>query len=746
VYILQLFPLSGPQKSFSQLEIQGCGFWSSADIIMKFTCVSGSGFAAPRSCPGLLKSPGVLSCKPPRLGEAGTYEVTVAMDGSTFLPDKLYVNVYKDFNLLSISPALVDRRLYSSTQFIVVVKGIIEVPKSNTIRVRVLVAGSPESLTEESHAEAIDVIGTFRDSEDENAENLNGTNDAASLDDQQSNNKSATGIEVVDSKKYVVFNLDFDQIRSVSSADAVYMNVKLSLNDYDYCSPLPTNKSVILHSFEPVSLLPACYALDSEDASAAQISSSKREVCVCGNGFINSMGLRTGASIEAVLRAKVGKGFGEVVLPLKCYSNDRIYFIPPTVEQFVAASGLTIDAASYPTLLNTVVRFQLNSPPEPVPTGGPVHSRVNTANALSSSSLPERSQSTTSGGENSAASADIIQLSPRVLKLDLYTPQPINIVPVVCRRVPGMLLTITGVLKGGIKLRSSQARVLFVNADAGIEYLCDAEIVRMVNITDPFTDDVFTGPQVTDDATPGLLTERTTTPSELPVDATPSAAAPAVDAKKGKGKVRKTKAEVALVEIEVEYKVLLKLPTPSDEFDTLYAAYKDDSIINPAPVDRSIVPNWKLMGSTDVSLLLDGQTPVPSSFAAKMIFFDNLSIKPLPKGPFVAGSSLTLEVMGLVSTAVTPSDDADTVKCIVRFHAEASVTTRSPNSDVLCTGSVAAQTITVTLPDASQFAALEPDPSAKAAKAKGPKNYFIGISIDGGNTFDYSEKAILPVK
>jgi hypothetical protein len=115
-----LFPLSGPQKSFSQLDITGCGFWPSEDIIIKFSCIGGSGFAAPRSCPGSLKAAGALTCKPPRLGEAGTYEVTVAMDGSTFLPDKLYVTVYKDFSLLSISPAIVDRRIHSSSQFTMV--------------------------------------------------------------------------------------------------------------------------------------------------------------------------------------------------------------------------------------------------------------------------------------------------------------------------------------------------------------------------------------------------------------------------------------------------------------------------------------------------------------------------------------------------------------------------------------------------------------------------------------------------
>lgn len=610
-------------------------------------------------------------------------------------------------------------------------KGIAEIPQSNTIAVRVLIASNPEALSTDD-VEFIDLVGSFREHEDDGAQHSVG-NENNSLDDQQSNNKSATNLEVVDTKKIVVFDLDFNSIKSVKWNEAAYMTVKLSLNEYDYSAPLPSNKSVILHAFEPSSLMPACYALDSEANASLE---RRREVCVLGNGFISSLGLRAGSSIEAVLRAKVGKAFGEVVLPLQCYNGERIYFVPPTVAQFVAASGQVVDPSSMPTLLNALVRFQLNSPPE-IHAASNVHSRATTATA-SNPSLLDNSHSSAA-----ATDPEIIQLSSTVLKLDLYTPQPVRIQPEVCRRVPGILLTLTGTLKGGIKLRSNQSKVLFSNPDVGVEYYCDAEFIRMIPAGDVVTDEVFTSPQVMEEApTPGMLTERTTTPFE-----DPSNPAPNTEAKKAKGKGKKSRAtEVQPVEIEVEYKAVLKLPEPDPAFDALYEAYVNSTDENKPPLSTTMVPNWKVMNTVNVSLMLDGQTAVPASYAATMVLFDTLGIKPLPKGPFAPASVLTLEVMGLVRTNMQPDEDGDVVKCIVRFHAEASAATRTPSCEVVCTGSVTAQTITITLPDAAQFASLEPDPTSKAAKAKGPKNFFIGISIDDGNTFDYSDKAILPVK
>lgn len=39
---MQLSPSSGPQKSFKELLIQGCGFWDSDRIIVTFTNANGN--------------------------------------------------------------------------------------------------------------------------------------------------------------------------------------------------------------------------------------------------------------------------------------------------------------------------------------------------------------------------------------------------------------------------------------------------------------------------------------------------------------------------------------------------------------------------------------------------------------------------------------------------------------------------------------------------------------------------------
>lgn len=113
-------PTSGPQKSFSHLELTGCGFWDSGNIIVRFTSIGGSAFAAPRSCPGKLITSSLISCRPPRLGSAGTYEVSISMDGKVFLADVVTLSIYKDITLSTLTPQIIDTRRITSCQFSVV--------------------------------------------------------------------------------------------------------------------------------------------------------------------------------------------------------------------------------------------------------------------------------------------------------------------------------------------------------------------------------------------------------------------------------------------------------------------------------------------------------------------------------------------------------------------------------------------------------------------------------------------------
>lgn len=109
-YFYQLFPKAGPQKNFTNLQLFGCGFWDSDSIIVKFTSKSGSPYSIPRSCVGRLMSPGVIACRPPKLTDKGEYEVSLSLDGSSFIPDVLRLNIYRDVSISGLSPRLVDLR------------------------------------------------------------------------------------------------------------------------------------------------------------------------------------------------------------------------------------------------------------------------------------------------------------------------------------------------------------------------------------------------------------------------------------------------------------------------------------------------------------------------------------------------------------------------------------------------------------------------------------------------------------
>ena len=105
----RISPEVGPQKSMKMLELFGPGLWDSEDIVVKFTCVHNP-FIPARSCIGHLQSPGVVSCKPPRLAEAGDYEVTLSLNGRDFAPQKKHISMYPDPTINSVKPRLVDMR------------------------------------------------------------------------------------------------------------------------------------------------------------------------------------------------------------------------------------------------------------------------------------------------------------------------------------------------------------------------------------------------------------------------------------------------------------------------------------------------------------------------------------------------------------------------------------------------------------------------------------------------------------
>ena len=105
-----LSPTVGPQKSMKQLRLHGSGFWDSSNILIKFTSITNA-FIPTRSCMGKLSSAGVVVCKPPRLAEAGDYNVTISMNGHDFGSESGKLSAYPDPTINSVRPSIVDMRV-----------------------------------------------------------------------------------------------------------------------------------------------------------------------------------------------------------------------------------------------------------------------------------------------------------------------------------------------------------------------------------------------------------------------------------------------------------------------------------------------------------------------------------------------------------------------------------------------------------------------------------------------------------
>ncbi len=77
-----------------------------------------------------------------------------------------------------------------------------------------------------------------------------------------------------------------------------------------------------------------------------------------------------------------------------------------------------------------------------------------------------------------------------------------------------------------------------------------------------------------------------------------------------------------------------------------------------------------------------------------------------------------------------------TMKCVVRLRGAAGTRTL----DISAVAQVQHGQVTFTVPDASQLSLLTPEMKGR------DKTYYIGVSIDGLFTFDFTEKAVLQIK
>jgi len=111
IHPIQAVPIFFPLKSNAQLQLLGCGFWESSKAIAKFSRAGYQGFQAPaRSTPAVFVDEGEMKCRPPKLAEAGEYDISLALNGIDFTLETVRVCVYADPVLDSFHPRLVDMR------------------------------------------------------------------------------------------------------------------------------------------------------------------------------------------------------------------------------------------------------------------------------------------------------------------------------------------------------------------------------------------------------------------------------------------------------------------------------------------------------------------------------------------------------------------------------------------------------------------------------------------------------------
>jgi hypothetical protein len=245
------------------LEVFGSGFWESKDILVKF---SRTGFpdVPSRSSMGKFIG-GRVVCKPPRLAEAGSYDISLSMDGKHFVNSPLCIlSTFADPTILDIYPNIVDIRKTGGTfslsltgshldsmpelqdSMVVMVRNVShrdDIPGTISKGVLEPVPESPpDSLDQPASTHSLHSVST----------------DASSVHKHQHQHqhhyRTVTTTTIANS---VVSQ----------TGDADFLSVQISLNGADYSIPCDTH--IFAHSFYANSVSPNVVCLDALNPVAA---------------------------------------------------------------------------------------------------------------------------------------------------------------------------------------------------------------------------------------------------------------------------------------------------------------------------------------------------------------------------------------------------------------------------------------------------------------------------------------------
>jgi hypothetical protein len=326
ILFLQISPTVGPQKSMKVLEVFGSGFWDSKDILVKFSRTGFPGIPSRSSMGRFLGDH--IACKPPRLADAGSYDISVSMDGKLFVSNSLCVLItFADPTIVEVSPAIVNIRQSG---------GVINLSLS----------GSHLDSMPELQDSIVVLLRNIAYSEDSRGSITKGAliplpEDPTQLLDPH--NISAASIPSVPSEastsahsiphnqhayhhhyRTVTTDAFTDSVVS-QNGDADFLSVQISLNGADYSIPCDTH--IFAHSFYASSVYPNVVCLDSQNPVAL----------VAGHGMFNPEVLDYVAVLSFYDVSDSQSCLAEIVVPVEWQnlSNLAIY-IPPMSTVFVS--------------------------------------------------------------------------------------------------------------------------------------------------------------------------------------------------------------------------------------------------------------------------------------------------------------------------------------------------------------------------------------------------------------------------
>jgi hypothetical protein len=391
-----LSPRDGPCKNFTKLVIYGQGFWDTDRILVKFTPLYGDENSVSKSVQGRFESTREISCKPPRVSEYGYYNIAVSMDGIHFLNQSLQLRIYKDIEVLSITPSVIDLRknqmntinlsvqnlnIYDKNEFdsnenpcwptindiedslFVKLYLSISLPGSSEENlVEMIVPGRLIDLNElqeeittnnDNHGKVLDQVVIVDESVVIQQDNMNTSNIG------NNNTESANTVE----KKYqIACDINFDTVASVGSL--IIVRGAISINKQDFGAASGENCPLICHYFEPINAVPTCCPFTNIVDVDMKVNSS-RDITIYGKSFIPTSKLPSGMSLWALIRSsyptmnpivtkksnassKKNKGNMdqtqkiEKMVPVFCDSSNNMSFELPDIRQLLT-TGLKVD-------------------------------------------------------------------------------------------------------------------------------------------------------------------------------------------------------------------------------------------------------------------------------------------------------------------------------------------------------------------------------------------------------------------